>query len=204
MRSLQIFCAVTFAATALVYSQEAEPAKKEPVEPAAGEKAAAAEEKPALELSLDPGTSKSNSTPADDVGLIPEAPIPVEKPKGSAIKQPKASRKESQDRTTAAEDEMAERIRLRQLQTKFSRDPKVVAYRDAAETAKTDLEKREALKAYYKALYDKIEKSDSSLKKRVAPLRARLIHRLEQTKVDPTQPIDPSERPETYERPPEQ
>jgi len=89
---------------------------------------------------------------------------------------------------------MAARIRLRQLKSRVLREPKVQQLVAKAETAPTDYEKREALKEYYTVLYGRIEKLDGSLKKRTTMLRKQAIHRLTQTKIDPTDPIDPSER----------
>jgi hypothetical protein len=37
-------------------------------------------------------------------------------------------------------------------------------------------------------------KLDPSLEKRVTQIRARSIHRLTETRIDPTEPIDPTER----------
>jgi hypothetical protein len=80
------------------------------------------------------------------------------------------------------------------LTTKVRQEPKIVAEWDRAETAKTDYEQREALKSYYKLLYDRIVKIDPTLEKRVAAIRTKSIHRLTETRIDPTEPIDPSGR----------
>jgi hypothetical protein len=71
--------------------------------------------------------------------LIPEAPEPVKKPKGTALKEP--GDKEKVDRTTAAENELASRVRLRELTTKVRQEPKIIAEWERAQTAKTDYEK---------------------------------------------------------------
>lgn len=128
--------------------------------------------------------------PPDTLGLIPEAPEPVKKPKGEALKEPT----EKVDRTTAAENELGSRVRLRELTTRVRQEPKIVAEWERANAAKTDYEKREALKSYYKQLYDRIVKLDPSLEKRVMEIRAKSLHRLAETRVDPTEPIDPADR----------
>lgn len=140
-----------------------------------------------------PGTPQSGN---ENLGLIPETPEPVQKPKGSAIAEPKPSRKASDTppRTSASEDEMAARIRLRQLKTRVLREPKVQALYEKAQSVPTDYEKRETLKEFYTLLYARIEKLDGSLKKRTTALRNESIRRLTQVKIDPTDPIDPSER----------
>ena len=89
---------------------------------------------------------------------------------------------------------MAARIRLRQLKTRVLQEAKVQELLAKAQTAPTDYERREDLKAFYTLLYTRIEKLDGTLKKRATNLRNTSIHRLAQTKVDPTDPIDPSER----------
>ena len=180
MKAAHATLALSFALSTIAFAQEAGPGL-------------AAD--PALKLTL-PGTPASPSN--ENLGLIPETPEPATKPKGSAIPQPQSlpSRKASDApaRTSAAEDEMAARIRLRQLKSRVLREPKVQQLVAKAETAPTDYEKREALKEYYTVLYGRIEKLDGSLKKRTTMLRKQAIHRLTQTKIDPTDPIDPSER----------
>jgi len=89
---------------------------------------------------------------------------------------------------------MAARIRIRQLKTRVLQEPKVRELLEKAQAAPTDYEKRENLKAFYTLLYNRIEKLDGSLKKRTTALRNTSVRRLAQTKIDPTEPIDPSER----------
>jgi hypothetical protein len=136
----------------------------------------------------------------DPIGLIPDLVEPAGKPEGGAIPQPGRDLSGSDgrgprvDKTTAAQDEMAARIRFRELTTKASLDPKIAAELDKANSARTDLEKREGLKQYYTVLYGRVVKLDRSLEKRATQLKARLIHRLSQTRIDPTEPIDPDDR----------
>jgi hypothetical protein len=138
-----------------------------------------------------PITAPTTATTTEQLGLIPEAPLErTEKPKGNALEEPDSSAQRI-DRSTAAEDEIGARIRLRQLTTRVRNEPKVQAELERANSARTDLEKREALKAYYQLLYSRIGAIDPSLAKRVQVLRARSIHRLAQTRIDPTDPIDP-------------
>ena len=65
---------------------------------------------------------------------------------------------------------------------------------DAAEKAKTDLEKREALKRYYTLLNARIRKLDGSLSKVAIERETTATRRLGQTRIDPTEPLDPDER----------
>jgi hypothetical protein len=186
MKAVPATLALFVAVSTSVFAQEPSPAPA----PVAAE--------PALKLTL-PGAPEPVPAPApsnENLGLIPETPEPVTKPKGRAIPEPKVSRKASDapNRTSAAEDEMATRIRLRQLKTRVLREPKVQALYEQAHAAPTDYEKRETMKAFYTLLYTRIEKLDGSLKKRATTLRNQSINRLKQTKIDPTDPIDPSER----------
>jgi hypothetical protein len=75
---------------------------------------------------------------------------------------------------------------------------------DSAAKAKTDYDKREALKRYYKLLYGRILKIDSSVKKTSDLRQQAALRRLEQTRIDPTEPLDPQERAERFERSSEQ
>lgn len=150
----------------------------------------AAPKEPAMQLA--PATP-----PKEPLGLIPETLEPAPKPSGTALIEPGAMEKAVEqkiDKTTAAQDELNARIKMRELKTKFERDPKIAGELDRANAAKTDYEKREALRSYYTMLYERIAKADSSLKKRADAARVRMTHRLDQTRIAPTEPIDPEER----------
>jgi hypothetical protein len=66
--------------------------------------------------------------------------------------------------------------------------------------ARTDLEKRDALKSYYKLLYARIVKLDPSVTKVSVLREAAALRRLEQTRIDPTEPLDPQERTNAFAR----
>lgn len=145
-------------------------------------------------------TSEPAAAPAaaakEPLGLIPETLEPAPKPKGGALLEPGDATMPEQkiDKTTAAQDELNARIKMRDLKTKVDRDPKVIGELDRANAAKTDYEKREALRSYYTLLYDRIAKLDPSLKKRANEAKMRMSHRLDQTRIAPTEPIEPDER----------
>ena len=149
-----------------------------------------------------PAAPAAKNAAADELQLIPETPAPIEKPRGSAIDQPGAGKGEKvrPNKTQVAADDVADRIRLRSAKTKALRNPKVQAEWERADKARTDLERREALKRYYSLLYDCIDKTDPTLKKLTALRRISARHRLEQTKIDPTEPLDPDERAERFSR----
>ncbi len=135
------------------------------------------------------------AAPKDDIGLIPETLEPVAKPKGKALTESESAPTEQKiDKTTAAQDEMNARVKMRELKTRFERDPKVQGELDRANSAKTDYEKREAMRSYYTLLYDKIGKADSSLKKRADEAKFRFTRRMDQTQVAPTEPLTPGDR----------
>lgn len=136
----------------------------------------------------------------EPLSLIPETLEPAPKPKGSALTEPgemtsgSSTKEQKIDKTTAAQDELDARIKMRELKTKAERDPKLQAELDRANSAKTDYEKREGLRTYYTMLYDRVAKMDPSLKKRALEARVRMTHRLDQTRIAPTEPIEPDER----------
>lgn len=61
-----------------------------------------------------------------------------------------------------AADDNRERIEIRTLQNRIADDPDIVAAKKNAEAARTDLEKRERLRAYYQLAYGRMRRSASS------------------------------------------
>ena len=108
--------------------------------------------------------------PGDSLGLIPEAPAPEKKPK------PEPQKKSS---TEQASDDLQARIRYREARTKALQDPRIQMEWDRAQAAKTDPEKREAMKSYYTLLCDRLVKIDPTTKSRVEKLRQSLAWRFE-------------------------
>lgn len=122
--------------------------------------------------------------------LIPETPESTPKPEGSAIEEPKKEKgkeKVKQDKTAAAADEMASRIRYRQAKTRALKDPAVQAEWAKAAKARTDYARREALTNYYTLLYARMEKLDASLKKEIASRQIVSLRRIKQARLDPTE-----------------
>lgn len=150
-----------------------------------------------LELIPDQRPVLEAPRPAEDLPLIPETPEPTAKPATRAIPEAKGEKK---SQTEIAAGELQQRIRLRQLKTRASRDPAVMADLERANAARTDFEKREAMRSYYQRLFGRMAKLDGSLKKRINEQQQRALRELEQTRVDPTEPLDPQERAERAER----
>ena len=153
---------------------------------------------PARPLQLAPEPAPSGNP------LIPEILPPTKKPSGSAIPEPSsrapAGKPARTNKTQAAEDEVRARIQYRLAKNKAVQDPAVQAAWDAAQKAKTDLEKREAMKRYYTLLNARIRKIDGAVAKLANERQNFSTHRLEQTRIDPTEPLDPDERTERQGR----
>lgn len=147
-----------------------------------------AAEKP-LQLAPEPATTDF---------LIPDNLPQNTKPQGSEIPQPSSnpssSTRSKPSKTQVAEDEVKQRIQYRLAKNKAVRDPAVQAAWDEAEQAKTDLEKREAMKRYYTLLNARIRKIDSSLSKVAIERQTDATRRLGQTRIDPTEPLNPDDR----------
>lgn len=137
-------------------------------------------------LELIPTKPAQIMPPPAGLPLIPEIPMPPPMP-------PPRSRSESpirkRDSVTAdAEESVKQRIRLRETKTKAQRDPAVQAEWDRASGLRTDYEKREAMKSYYRLLYGRMTKIDPALKAPIDTLLQESLARLDQTKIAPTQP----------------
>lgn len=144
--------------------------------------------KPQLRSAPPSPIALSPAKPAEPLPLIPDTPDITEKPKGSAIANPRP------DKTSAAEDELGARLRMREIRTLALKDAKIQSEWDRAHAVKTDFEKREAMKSYYTLLYAKMQKLDGSLQKRIAELKSISIKRLTQHNIDPTDPVDTADR----------
>ena len=112
--------------------------------------------------------------PGESLGLIPEAREIAPKPKSKSALPPKKKSSTEQE-----SDDLQSRIRYREAKTRALQDPKVQLEWDRAQTAKTDPEKRDALKGYYKLLCDRMVRIDSSVKPRVETLRKSLAWHLD-------------------------
>ncbi len=139
------------------------------------------------------------AAPAPPPAVEPEVTlIPEQVPQN--LKPAPAPKSEPKSKTAESAEDLIERIHFREARIKALRDPQVQAEWDQAVKAKTDYAKREALKRYYKLLHGRILKIDSSVKK-VSDLREQAsLRRLLQNRIDPTEPLDPEERAERFER----
>ena len=138
-------------------------------------------------MQLAPAPAPATPAAEPEVTLIPEQVSQNTKPAPAA--QPATEKK---SKTEAIAEDLADPIHFREARTKALRDAQVQVEWERANKAKTDYGKREGLKSYYKLLYAKIVKIDPSVKK-VSEFREKVsLHRLEQTRIDPTAPLDDS------------
>lgn len=77
-----------------------------------------------------------------------------------------------------ADAEVKEKFRFDQARAKAGEDPQIKALKQKADEASTDDESRKALRAYNKALFEKIRKIDSSVSDRATRLEAAILKRL--------------------------
>ncbi len=175
-----ILLAATLLTAPPLFAQNKVPAMR--ATPAETREAAAQE---ADRLELMPTKPAQLMPPPVGLPLIPEIPMPALPPRGRSLESPIKKR----DSVTAdAEDAIKQRIRLREAKTKAQRDPAVQAEWDRAATMRTDYEKRDVLKSYYRLLYGRMAKVDPSLKLPIDALLKESLQRLEQYKIAPTQP----------------
>ena len=148
--------------------------------------------KPQMRSTLPSPVAPPPAPANETLPLIPETPDNNEKAKGGGA----ISESGKKDKTSAAEDDLTARVRLREIKTQALKDAKIQAEWDRAHAAKTDFEKRDAMKNFYTLLYARMAKLDGSLQKRIDKIRDSAIHRLTQHDIDPTDPLSASERDE--------
>jgi hypothetical protein len=197
MKSLSLL--IAFAFSGLVLAQDpvapetppAEPAK--PAEPAENPAVTPTENPADLPPLPDPSPggeagelmknqpgSRLKPAPQREPGLVPEGIVrPGERPKSrSTLKPP----------TTSAD--LAARIRYREAHSRAVNDPKIQALWTESRQVPTDGQKRDALRRYYGALYSRILALDKTVAPLVEERRRVSLKRLDQTRVDPTDPLE--------------
>ena len=203
MKRLPALFAASLLAASPLFAEDKAPAPA----PAASAEAApdpslpplAPSEKDKDRLELMPSKPAQLIPPPADLPLIPEIPIPQDRPpRNPGVESPIKTKRSSA--TAAAEDELKQRIRLREARTKALRDPAVQAEFARANEVKTDYERREALRNYYKLLYGRMVKLDSSLKSPVDKLLKQALNTLDQDHIAPTQQPATASNPATAPR----
>lgn len=122
-----------------------------------------------MPVSATPSTTKkpatASATPAPKSSKT--APITATKPAKPLVEPP-----------GDADAEVKEKFRFDQARAKAAEDPQVKALKQKADEASTDEESKKALRAYNKALFEKIRKIDSSVSDRATRLEAAILKRL--------------------------
>lgn len=204
MQTLPLLLALAIAAPA--FSQDAAPAEKpEPAKPAPAEKSAAGEpattkpaEQTATELpplpEPEPGSPQADLLRNQPGGRLTPAPARV--PGARKLTNPEGVIGRTTLRPPTTSGELERRIRYREARTRAEADPKLRDLWNESRIAPTDFEKRAILKDYYKGLYAKMLASDKSLEPLINLRRRIALRRLDQTRIEPTDPIgdDPSGR----------
>jgi hypothetical protein len=82
------------------------------------------------------------------------------------------------------------RIRFRQAQSRAAQDPVIQGAWEESRVAVTDYDKRAALKSYYQMLFKRMLALDKGIAPIVDDRQRYQLRRLEQTRIDPTDPLD--------------
>jgi hypothetical protein len=131
--------------------------------------------------------SRLKPAPVRESGLVPEG-IPGTSRSGDRPK----NRSTLRPPTTSAE--LDARIRFRQAHSRAANDPAIRALWDVSRKVPTDGEKREALRRYYALLYKRILSIDRGIASLVAERQRVSLRRLDQTRIEPTDPLDEEHR----------
>jgi hypothetical protein len=91
-------------------------------------------------------------------------------------------------------------VRYRDVRIQADKDPQVLAMYKKSTVAKTDEDKRAALREYYRLLFQKMIDIDSSLTVRCRGMEAAYLRRLAQERLEPTIPLNPPPTPEPLTR----
>jgi hypothetical protein len=89
--------------------------------------------------------------------------------------------------TTSAE--LDARIRFRQAHSRASSDPKIQELWEESRRVPTDGQKRDALRRYYTLLYKRMLSIDRGIAALVQERQRVSLHRLDQTRIEPTDPL---------------
>ncbi len=94
------------------------------------------------------------------------------------------------------EKERKLRIRYQEVKIQALKDQAIREMRDTADAARTDEDKRAALREYYRMLFAKITAIDADLADKAGTLEQAYLRRLGQFRVEPTIPMNPPPTPE--------
>jgi hypothetical protein len=146
-------------------------------------------ESPAALSSSSAPAQNAEQSPVDLPALSPPPEIPSNLPSLSPD-APELSKLDEAFKQTSigkAADENRQRVEIRKLQNRVVGDPAVVAAKQAANAARTDLEKRERLRDYYNLYYRGMQRLTSSedTRKALDTMKAEHLKLLDQPRVRP-------------------
>lgn len=111
------------------------------------------------------------------------APVKPSQPVAASPTPPKtaskvAAKPKAPEPPADADPDVQEKFRFDQARAKAGEDPQVQALKAKADDAATEEDSRKALRAYNKALFEKIRKTDKSVTERANRLEAAIMKRL--------------------------
>lgn len=130
-------------------------------------------EKPAKEAAADGQVKETAAKP--DEGTAPETSAPPKQKSGKGSRTTAKKATPPPDLTTP---EAQEKWKYDEARTKASEDQEVRALKEKADTAPNEDEGRRALRAYNKALFDKMRRIDPTIKERIDAMEAGVMKRL--------------------------
>jgi hypothetical protein len=130
-----------------------------------------------------------------------ETPAPTKSPAAEVPELSELDQVFKQTSLGKAADEYRTRIEWRKLQNEAVNDPDVVAAKAAANSARTDLEKRERLRDYYEIYYGKMRAraSNAEMKAAIDRFKTEHLRLLSQPRVRPNSDL-PKETPTPTKR----
>lgn len=122
----------------------------------------------------------------DPNAIVPDAaPLPPAMPQAAESAQEKAR-------------ELT--IRYREVRVTADKDPQILRMYERSTEAKTDEDKRAALRQYYRMLFAKMISIDKSLEQHCRTMEDAYLRRLAQERLEPTIPLNPPPTPEPLNR----
>lgn len=124
-----------------------------------------------------PDKEKGDKAGVDSAANPPAAATPAPKKGSKGSKAATTLRKESAP--TSDDPEEAERLKFAETKTRADADKNVAALREKADNATSDEESRKAMRAYNKALFEKMRSLEPSLDGRINRMEAAVMKQLD-------------------------
>lgn len=152
-----------------------------------------------------PAASPTSGAPLDTKDLAPTVPRTDEAMPDDAFTKPNAvipdestPQAPTAPQTAESAQEKARQVNIhyKEVRVTAEKDPKIVAMLAKADAAKSEEDRRAALREYYRMLFKKISTVDASLTQKCNDLEAAYVRRLSQYRLEPTIPLNPPPTPE--------